>query len=239
MRGMPRLRRTVLFGVVALSFGACGLESYPYLYAPEVDEYPLAESGTIFRFANDSRNDPEYFEGYELYYRLYRATDGETDGATKANSDASSLADGALLAEYQSLGYARLYVFDPNQSNTPILQRPLIPLNAADRVDTGLEIRLDFTSVQDELPVASYQNIEFGRYVVAANNQTTFRGFAADEFLAGDSDLPEDFDPQAPEETVLYIALAALSYGNDIISLNFNLLSSPTYLGVLRLSIVS
>ena len=69
--GMIPLNRIIII-LSALSFfliQGCGLNDYPYIYAPEVSA--LTGSPGIIKIYNRSDNDPDVFQGYELYYKFY------------------------------------------------------------------------------------------------------------------------------------------------------------------------
>ena len=230
---LSRTGLSVLVAAVAVTLhSSCGIETYPYLFPPTVPRIPLY-SEPLFEFRNDVRNDVDYFEGYELYYKLYAFAAGE--GAVQAEEDAESLAEEEGPTYIESIGFSRLDPFEPEAEETEPSPLPLLSLRAADRGDSELVFQIDFAGVREDLPRSLYGDLSFGRTVTDSEGESEFRGFAPDEFLEGDSDLPEEFDPEA--DTTVYVALCALSYGNDIVTFNFNLYSAPAYLGVIELSL--
>ena len=257
-----RLRLTILVTAAISIISSCGIETYPYLYPPVIDGFPF-EADTSVDFQNDGNNVPEYFEGYEFYYKLYSAAQAQAKDGSLADQEGETIEGTSGTTEVIALGYSRLFLYNLDENDDQLDEadnstRPLIapsqainalivPNEAINALDEPITI--DFTDIRNSVyPVLTYlrdndnpdttEVIEvsdkFGRYVTPLGQEKIFKGFAPEDFVDGDSDLPEGLS--LPSEPILYIALIVLSYGNDNTNLDFNLYSSPTYLGALRIS---
>ena len=226
--------RVILFVTLTCFFAGCGLPSYPALYAPILVRGPdSVESGLEFVFGITSDDDPAIFEGLELYYKLYTSTQIE-DG--QIDSDALRIVDRATL---ENTGFRRFL----NTTSTGDEElKPLIPLDDSEKLDSDLEILIDFSPLisaePSDYPVLTHgeTDVSLARNASAVTGTYIKKGFPSDAFSGTDGDVPVGYGGDDPENVPrLYIALYSLTYGNDYASLEFNILSQPTYAGYIAI----
>jgi hypothetical protein len=125
-RNFPLPAVAVALLLVSVLLGSCGVESYPYLFPAE------AIAGEV-GFSHDDRNDPNVFQGYELYYRLYDQASIYADGSvdvSQIKSDMQSYFNGSndffsvsfddmgttSISSSEDRGYRRFYVQGSKES---------------------------------------------------------------------------------------------------------------------------
>ncbi len=216
--------------ILPLVFG-CGIPSASYL-PPVPTEYVVYPIGTetdyYFSIPDPDTINPEIFEGFEIYYKLF---DPETvDDKFDVNGD-TSLSTPVSLTALQRAGYVRLASSTEVDSALP--RYPLLPVAEDDKAISGLTIRLAFSNISTT-PRTTYgvnvvKTIYFNRTLKNTDGTRLLEGFTTDDFEVDDSDLPQGFDPAANFDIV--IALYVFSYGNDYLNLSFNIHSTGVYLG--------
>lgn len=230
----------VLFLVLFSCMVSCGIPSYPYLYAPPENTIAVPlPTEYDFEFGIPTSNDPKIFFGFELYYKLY--TSDQVFALLEDDRDRISGSVGTT--DLQSAGYRRVYARSEVDGNTVFPSPPLVPILTADRKNETLRIVVDFSQVSD----TTHPRIQYifdtqgawaqpGRALEVSAGQYSFKGFAPGNFAAGDPDLPNGYDPTETTTSELYVALYALSYGNDFTSPSgLNLYSAPAYLGYIAI----
>jgi hypothetical protein len=224
----------VLVSIVA----GCGLESSPSIEPPPPDTItiPLPDSESVFSFGIPTDNNPEYFEGFELYYKLYFYDSVAPGWVGQSLSPDEESEEITIFESLAVRGFNRLY-----GSSDPQETPPLIPLELADKSDAGLIVELDFSNLLNGLPINTYDSLQFGRLILVDTDSYVLKGFAPDDFVSEDPDLQTGLDLSNLANYNLYVSLFAISYGNNIITppFNFNIRSAPVYLGNIQLSFSS
>jgi hypothetical protein len=207
-RQLPVFLLTLLFSFI---ISACGIPDYPYLYPPDAFE------DVRIGFKHDPDNDPNVFEGYEIYYRVYSASSEDT----KITSDLAGYFTGTAAFQDISNGdypdgvfYRRMVVKDVS-GNEVGTDPPLLKVS-------GVNCVQDF-DVELVKNTEGYMDIIF--YYTAG----TYRGYRDGTDLEGDmpfvpiteyeaenSDIAPDINPTDG----LKIAFFAVPYGKDEINLN-------------------
>lgn len=213
----------------------CGFESSPSIKPPPSDTItmPLTESESVFSFGIPTDNNPEYFEGFELYYKLYFFDSADSAWAGQSLDPDVESEEITIFENLAIRGFRRLYG-SPAALETP----PLIPLAAADKSDAGLIVELDFSNLSAGLPINTYDGLQFGRLMLDDTDSYLLKGFAPGDFASEDPDLQVGLDYSNLAKYNLYLSLFVVSYGNNIITppFNFNIRSAPAYLGNIQLS---
>ena len=210
----------------------CGIDSYPYLSPPKTSSIlkPL-EGEATFQFKNNTENNANYFEGYELYYKFYSSDPSDTE----YDSDTSSINLTTTKDKLLSLGYKRLYEYPLN------LSLPLIPVDQ-DEKNNNFDIYIDFSLLDETVkpyPQAEYldNSINLARYISINNDDNSdFESFLPISFTEETySDISSSLLNPLPSSDI-YLSLYVLSYGKyDII---YELYSKPVSLGKIRLNIL-
>ena len=225
--GTFSISKTVFIAVFTVSFfflfARCGIDSYPYLSPPSYSSIrePL-EGESVFQFKNNTENNANYFEGFEIYYKFYSSSPSDSD----YDSDTSSINLTPTKEKLESLGYKRLYEYSSD------LFLPLIPVEQEYKND-DFTVIIDFSSLDEIIkpyPKAEYlgNSINLARYVSVNNSDNLyFKSFRSESFQEVYSDLDSSlFNAEYPN---IYLSLYVLSYGKyDII---YDLYSKPVSLG--------
>ena len=214
----------------------CGFESSPSIKPPPSDTItiPLPESESVFSFGIPTDNNSAFFEGFELYYRLYFYDSAASVWAGQSLSPEEESEEITVFENLAARGFRRLY-----GSSDSLETPPLIPLTASDKSDIELTVELDFTNVSTDLPKNSYDGLEFGRLILEDIDSYVLKGFAPADFASEDPDLQVGLDLSNLAKYNLYVSLFVVSYGNNIITppfFNFNIRSNPAYLGNIQLN---
>ena len=233
-RKIKTLRRCGGAGVVFLFFlitAGCGIPNYAYLDPPKMgDRFDKDKYAT---FLNSTENNPDIFQGYQIYAKFY--SDGE-------KVDSGNL---STQRDLENNGFIKLA--------TPLIPEdswrfsPLIKLTEAEK-----EASLSFTfSFEDDNPGTSSgfnTKISYnGKEVSVArflNVSVPLKSFSEADLEPEDrsndpidgGDLPADFPlPETIGEYYLYLSIYLVSYGID--SDLSPIYSIPLYLGVVELSV--
>jgi hypothetical protein len=212
----------LLYCIISVS---CGIQSFPYLAPVESGDITSpAPSEKRFIFKNNTENNPEYLQGYEIYYKFYSTDPFETVPALDYEEHTDLInkqieIDGVTVEEIQTAyGYYRLYA---NNTDFPI---PLLPLTAAQK-DDPIEFVLDFNTIVTSIfPKAEYQTsdgivvdtIELARYVEKEEQITagpTLYNFTPDELTSDYSDFSKDLEPN--ENDQVFLSLYVATYGKS------------------------
>ena len=225
--------------VLLLLLTQCGLNTYPYIYPPNMGPNPLTGSDSPCYILNRGDNDPDVFLGYELYYKFYNFSDATSAMATDDRSIFS--VEQPTPSDVTRLGFRRVN----NVSNTDQTTRyPMIPLIFADR-NRVFNLTFDFTGVSPDtaenikvIPNANYLNnsgnpISVNLYrqvtdpdddsVPRRNNYKSFGDLRNDISGSRDSDLPGNS---------VTLSLYVFAYGkyNKV----YNIYSKPLWLGYIN-----
>jgi len=219
---------------VVLLAGACGIPAAPYLppVPPESVVLPIAlDPFYAFSIPNPAAINPEIFEGFEIYYKLF---DLLSVGDKLNTSGDISLSLPVTVTSIQRAGYVRLAA--STEVPTALPSYPLIRLSEADMDDEDLTIRLEFSNI-DARPRSTYGDVKFYRTLKATDGTRDLKSFDPDNFFeVDDSDIPSGFN--LAENIRVVIALYVFSYGNDYLNLSFNIHSTGVYLGCSGLALV-
>jgi hypothetical protein len=225
-------RFSIISIILLLIFTNCGLEYYSFLYPPSNANEPV-EGNLTASFKNDSRNNADEFEGFELYYRLYNPAeyDSDVDGEEDFVTDADNIAETENIQAFQVLSS---YKFKRVYSEIGVDDEPLISVPFGDR-DSSFDVVIDFNDVSlidiDTEPIVSW----LGNEIVirrAAESQGERKKFRPDNIDPTDEDVGGIFKYELLE-TELDIVFFAFSYGHDSNLRKFY--SKPVFLGNFRI----
>lgn len=208
-RQLPVFLLTLLFSFM---ISACGIPDYPYLYPPDAFE------DVRIGFKHDPDNDPNVFEGYEIYYRVYSASSEDT----KITSDLAGYFTGTAAFQAISNGdypdgvfYRRMVVKDVSDNEVGT-DPPLLAVSGVNCVQS-------FT-------IELVNNPEGWMDIIFYYTAGTYRGYRDGTDLKGDmlfySSIAEyaaedsDIDSEIDLSEGLKIAFFAVPYGKDEINLN-------------------
>ena len=197
----------------------CGLNNYPYIKAPTVRA--LNGSSGVFSIFNRDDNDPDIFQGYELYYKFYDAANSQALRETDYNSLFS--VEEPEPADIIKLGFKRINTVSTINQRTPY---PMIPIDYSDR-DNYFEIKIDFSavdySINQVIPKVSYLSndlISLFRVVIDPDHIDSYKSFIVDDLSIIDTDI---------SSVPVTLSLFVFSYGKyDRV---YNIYSKPVWLG--------
>lgn len=250
----PRFPLGALLGLflggaaVLVALSGCGLESIPFIAGPIDDEIDVVQETARITFThNDTENDTDEFEGYDLYYKLYRDEEAGCDEGEPCDEDRAYILDEPVRTGPNRLlgrSYLRM-IYEPSPGEIPNI--PVSDILKSDEFD----VTLDLFSGSDEAQIdviASWGSDEraLKRNVVseqtAANVYKSFLDVR--DYDDEDEDLQEllDSEDDVVETTIedvinndnLYISVYALGFGTDPGSLQ-SLYSEPVFLGYVRI----
>lgn len=242
--GMARRGRAdILLKLVSISVCgflilSCGLEYYSLLYPPADPSEPT-ESNLIASFKNDSRNNPDEFEGFEIYYRFYNPE----EYASSEPGEQDFELDAEKIEEASEDNVQSVQILLSNRFNRvfsvleeTVEDEPLIAISAGN-VDSSFEVQIDFSDVSiidiESEPVIRWlsKEIVIRRSVVEEGENKKFR---PDDILGTDDDIRGiiDFENLG---TSLDIVFFAISWGVDSSFRQFY--SRPVYLGNFRVDL--
>ncbi len=212
------LRSLVVF---MLFMQGCGLNDYPYIYAP--DTTSLSGTPGIIKIYNRDDNDPDVFQGYELYYKFYEFSSDTTNMA----SDYKSLfsVEEPEPSNLTTLGFKRINTVSTTDKKTTY---PMIYIDHSDR-DSEFTITLDFSDVAASVKnptvnYLSYPEITLYRTVVDPDDTDNYKSFIYD-------DLSNTEDSDISHNRVT-LSLFVFSYGKyDNV---YNIYSRPVWLGYIQ-----
>lgn len=207
---------------------SCGIPSAPYLPpVPSLSvESPIGpETDYYFLIPDPSTINPEVFEGFEIYYKLFDPFDNIDDKLNTSGD--TSLSSPVSLTSLKNAGYQRIAASTETAPSLPAY--PLIPLSETDKQNAALIIQLEFSNIGNEIPKSVHGAVNFSRTLKNKSGNRELKGFQPSNFEAEDSDLPADFDPESNFD--ITVALYVMSYGNDYENLTFNIHSTAVYLG--------
>ncbi|MDX9801031.1 MAG: hypothetical protein RBT69_06835 [Spirochaetia bacterium] len=200
-----------------LLFQGCGLNDYPYLYAPEVSAL-FDGSSRQFKIYNRSDNDPDIFQGYELYYKFYK-TGNFTVENTNDQKNLFSVEE-PEPSDLANLGFKKINTVSDIKLKTPL---PMIPIDSGDR-DDSFEITIDFSTITSSngVPFVDYNNINLYRTAVDVPDER-YKSFFYEDMSTSDLDVPG---------ADVTISLFVFSYGKyDRV---YNIYSKPVWLGYIN-----
>jgi len=206
-----------------LLFTHCGIPSFPYLYPPEV----LTAAGYI-EFQHDDDNDPNVFEGYEIYYRIYEPGISETQiladlsGYFNGISAFRDVSDDGTIANFNKK-YRRVLLYNEDKSvNFNELEggMPHMPVSS---VDCGIDFSVQFLADNDGFLQINFiegylgsNDVLYGFRNIGVSDITSSPFFRIAEYTT------TDFDVNSAEISDfsggLEIAFFAVPYGMDDIT---------------------
>jgi hypothetical protein len=210
---------------------SCGIESYPYLYPPEVSS--ILENEKIMTFSNNEENNPDLFIGFEVYYKFYTDDSGHADFGDMT-TDINSITSQTNVNTLTQMGFSRLYVVSPPSSVSQTV--PAIDIPFSDRT-SYFEVTVDFSTIatDDTYPSCNYlsTSLQLGRWVREEGSTVyELKGFNPASFPDTvdysdiDSSYYDDID-------YVWCVLYVLAYGRyDFIN---DLYSSPVLLGKIKI----
>ena len=214
--------------LVAFFFCSCGIPTYQYL------EPPIITQEGVFldaKFRNTTENDPKYFRGYRLFYKLYYRP-GVCDSEIKQikNSSASYM---IRSKKYRMLAEANN---DFNSEHDKINKEIAIVRIKKDDANKNISFIVEFDESGDKTFNSKVVREDNGdvfylcRYIIQnrkEENETDkcARSFKIDDFTKDDADIPKKLNGK----NKLYMALFVVSFGWDN---NYSpLYSEPKFLG--------
>lgn len=194
---------------------SCGLENIPYVYEPQ---QPTA-LGDTFSFASPDTSSP-YFQGYEIYYKLYSVNDPSLSAETAfATKDALA-----------SAGFLRLTREDDSTGGAPIVPIPTIDQGTPHTVSVvfaDLQQPYLTTSLDPATRVLLRRGVKYPPSELLSGTYQTFSDFSAGDIDLVPSDLTAAVWQDIRGGLRVKVALFAVSYGLDF---NAPLYSVPLYL---------
>jgi hypothetical protein len=100
-----------------LSGQGCGLYSYPYIYPPDIQRTMIGTSQVV-SIINTGDNDPDVFQGYEIYYKFYE----RKNFSSQYGSDLKTLfsVEEPEPRDIENLGYRRANTIEDATKTSPI-----------------------------------------------------------------------------------------------------------------------
>jgi hypothetical protein len=217
--------------LLACTAAACGLADYPFVAPPIV--VPQDPLSARFSFENNSANNPEYFEGFDIYYRFYLDSEQDDFEADRGEiqSESEAFVDAQRLLE--RFEYRRMHGHPSETPGNTISQEPLLSVAEAAKKES-FSVLVDFEPLQqlgaDQSPTLSYTNSAQTATIVPLRKPSAasdVEGFDRDVFSTDDADMPEGYRQDQP--TGFILSLFVVSYGRQ--DLVVGLYSRPVFLG--------
>jgi hypothetical protein len=217
--------------VVALIASSCGLADYPFVAPPLVISQD-ALSAQLF-FENNPANNPEFFEGFDIYYRFYLDTeeDAQQEDRSEIESQSEAFVDTRRLLE--DFEYRRMQGHPVGSPGDVITQEPLLPVAEAAKKEQ-FPVTVDFQPLQrlgsTQEPTISYTDLAQPTTVVPLRKPSAAseaEAFDPALFTTDDADMPDDY--RGNEAADFILSLFVVSYGKQ--DLVVSIYSRPEYLG--------
>jgi len=236
---------------MTLFLTGCGIPQAAYLEPPtfngDVNNANVSFKVTFYNFPN---NNPNIFQGFQIYYKLYTESEFNSSWA----SDKTAILTQSDLSKN---GYARLYEGldnpgDPSTVGSVKDLLNLLPVDTANK-DSIFSITVDFSNDQPTgsgtntfyNSTASYngKTVLLSRYIYQdrldpnlgtiryPRNLSTVSGF-----YENDKDIPLTYNN--PLTLPLYMGLYAVTYGTEI-SIPTPVYSIPKCLGIIQFNVNS
>ncbi len=222
----------VAFLVLLIAFlFSCGIESYPYLYPPEVSS--ILENEKIMTFSNNEENNPDLFLGFEVYYKFY-TDDSDQPDYGDITTDMNSITSQTSVNTLTQMGFSRLYVVSPPSSVSQTV--PAIDIPFSDRT-TDFAVTVDFSTVATDTyyPSCNYlsTSLQLGRWVREEGSTAyELKGFDTASF-PDNVDYSDIYSSYYDTIDYVWCVLYVLAYGRyDFIN---DLYSSPVLLGKIKI----
>ncbi len=219
-------RRRVLAGLLLMSLCiiSCGIETFAYLYPPRRD-YENSnlddESKRYCRFITaDSSNDPQYFKGTEIYYRIYEKESDCTADISMISTKNDNNPSGVVEYILGTKKYALL-----GRDTSPSGSRPLIGRAASDQT-----VRFRLQDYGGDPAGFTLNGTPWG-IPYRSSDIIGNKMFNSSTIHSSDSDV---FPSSSPSTSYFFVNFYAASYGYDK---NFRTLySSAAHLGYIKLN---
>jgi len=231
-RGVKSILILVAAYLLLLS-SSCGLYDYPYISAPDLEGGAASGFPIEIIIVNNGDNDPNVFQGYELYYKFYNYETVGNDHKKDHNSIFS-----VKEPDYTALvaaGYKRCKTQKLTKKDT---KYPMLPIPVGER-DSNFTLKLSFdpyVTTKDnkgELTINYLSDAQpLYRQVVDDSPDTgevedaggrageqIYKDFNSDDLKTVDSDMP------GKEVSLSFYIIAFGKYENH------NLYSKPVWLG--------
>ena len=206
--------------LLTILLSSCGVQSYPYLFPAE------SIAGEV-GFRHDGSNDPNVFQGYELYYRLYDQDSIYTDGSvdeSQVKSEMKSYFNGSndffsvsfddlgstSIASSKDKGYRRFYIGSRKDSV------PLVPISSG-KVDSSFKAYLYNYSDHIELEIlgTTYRMRRNTLKGDSGSDYPDFNNESADYDLSDNDILSDQIDEIPTGGEKLVVAVFVVPYGFD------------------------
>jgi hypothetical protein len=204
--------------MIILSISGCGLEDYPYLYPPLINKAAVGDSSCSFK--NSTENNPQYFQGFLVYYRFY---DRNADTAAD-NNYIESQTGASVLSAFQLKNFRPLALISSFVNETALFYEYANIIIPSDSRDDSFIIEINFNTVnksnpaelKDKFPVLTSGGIIPELYPArnlggrtSGITEADIRGFSDSDFSAAAS------DKGSLTSDNIKILLYAVSYGRD------------------------
>lgn len=201
-----------------LSGQGCGLYSYPYIYPPDIQR-TMTGTPQVVSIINTGDNDPDVFQGYEIYYKFY-----ERDNfSSQYGSDLKTLfsVEEPEPRDIENLGYRRANTIEDATKTSPV---PMVFIDYSDR-DDYFSIDIDFTEILSNVkPEITYNgntlNLYRGRDIRDQEDNDIYKSFINEDIDIGDNDIAYD-------SVTLYMYVFAYGKYDKV----YNIYSKPVGLG--------
>lgn len=232
-RGVKSLLIFLTASLLLLS--ACGLYSYPYISAPDLQNGTASTAQPNVTIIHNGDNDPNVFQGYEIYYKFYNKTSAYDDHRRDHNNIFS-----IKEPDYTALvaaGYKRCKTIKLQKEDT---KYPMLPVPVGDR-DSDFKMTLSYEPVATNIEPNSKQELTINylsdsvpiyRQVIDTDPDSgevenaggragdiIYKDFNSDDLKTQDSDMP-DLD--------VSLSFYIIAFGKHE---NHNLYSKPVWLG--------
>ena len=247
--------RTLVFAVIftALLISSCGLPSYPFLYAPEV-EYIRDDPDTIddkdLVFRNAYKNNPNLFSGYEIYYKIYDPlSDSDTADDYVTDRTAINSNDNASYSTLKGRDFNRLF-FTSDFDADYYTNNDTLPALRLDQTLLEENFLIRFLFLQPETAdgssfyasawdtdTYSIGSLYFYRWVFNDHKNDYIRKyFDISDFDIYDSDMPDTITADSLNEPDYYVFITfyIMSFGREADNYTNSVYSLPEYLGTLK-----
>ncbi len=223
--------------LIALTTSSCGLADYPFV-APPVNVSQDALSAEV-SFENNPANNPEFFEGFDIYYRFYLESneDEQQEDLSKIDSESEAFVDARRLLE--RFDYRRMQGYPADSQENVITQEPLLSVAEVAKKES-FRVEVDFGPLEllgaAQDPTISYANSAQSTSVVPLRKPSAAsvaEAFDPTLFTTDDADMPEGY--RGDGATGFILSLFAISYGTQ--DLVVSIYSRPVYLGKVRFTV--
>lgn len=214
---MKKSPQTLILASLALGatllLGACGLETYLYLEAPNY----YSSTGTVLSFGHSTTNTNPNFLGYEVYYRLYPGNSNTAPSSASSDISAISSSISAASGADQVVALLKTKKFRRmgQSAVTPVISPGNPPFTAIPAGLTGTAGIITTIDLGDGTAVTSVvgSSLYCARSVLASD--LSYRPFTDawyDEFDCDTSNSTTDYIDYLNKMTHPYLVAYAFAY---------------------------